>query len=170
MGTRQPRRHPLTRRPLGRSLPIRCLLPDPAMHPYELTAGKAATIAYLSTWALWTETMRAYVGSDVETAYDHFIEAAAYDRAQEVRYGPWLGLLPVESDRWPWRADYERVVAPEEDWPMHAGEISCDCRPRRDPYCGTRTCVGLPLVSRPERDTNGYIISCSVTDSNTTRP
>jgi hypothetical protein len=120
-----------------------------SQHPYELTASKAATIAYLSTWALWTETMRAYVGSDVETAYDHFIEAAAYDRAQEVWYGPWPGLLPIEADRWPWRVNYARVVAPEEDWPMHAGEVHCDCRPRRDPYCGTRACAGLPLVSCP---------------------
>jgi hypothetical protein len=101
------------------------------VHPYELTVGKAATTAYLSTWAR-TEC-----------------EAEAYDRAQEVWYGPWPGLLPFESDRWPWRVKYERVVAPEEDWPMHAGEVQCDCRPRRDPYCGTRTCMGLPLVSCP---------------------
>jgi hypothetical protein len=89
------------------------------------------------------------VGSRVETTYDHFIEAEAYDRAQEVWYGPWPGLLPVEAYRWSWRVNYERVVAPEENWPMHAGETPCDCRPRRDPYCGTRACMGLPLVSCP---------------------
>jgi hypothetical protein len=110
------------------------------LHPYELTLGKAATTAYLSTWAR---------AGDRSCAYDHVTEAEAYERAQEIGYGLIPGLSLVEYDRWPWRIRYERVVAPEEDWPMHAGEVLCDCRPRRDPYCGTRGCLGLPLVSCP---------------------
>ena len=118
-----------------------------ANHPYELTASKAATIAYLFTWALWADTVYAYEDRECEHACAHMIEMVAYDRAQEVSGAP--GLLLAEADRWPWRMNHELVVAPEEDWPMHAGEVPCDCRSRRDPYCGTRTCVGLPLVSCP---------------------